>query len=135
MAVFIVLWSCLFTTKLMCLQKKKSGHSTHQESPKKDSVHFKIWMNKWQKIWNSWFLEPPVLFGGHLKNVFKRALNPLCYVQFYTFAKLDFRISVLKTFSTYLGRPRPLSLTKMEIRLNIRPYKTPWFDYFSEFQG
>ena len=27
MAIFIVLWSCLFTTKLRCVQKNKSGHS------------------------------------------------------------------------------------------------------------
>ena len=27
MAIFIVLWSCLFTSKLRCLQKYKSGHT------------------------------------------------------------------------------------------------------------
>ena len=26
-AIFIVLWSCLFTTKLSCLQKNKFGHT------------------------------------------------------------------------------------------------------------
>ena len=29
MAVFIVLWSCLFTTKLSCLQKNKFGHTKY----------------------------------------------------------------------------------------------------------
>ena len=32
MVVFIVLWSCLFNTKLKCLHKNKSGHTNQGAS-------------------------------------------------------------------------------------------------------
>ena len=31
MAIFIVLWPCLFTTKLSCLQKNKWGHANQEQ--------------------------------------------------------------------------------------------------------
>ena len=34
MAIFIVLWSCLLTTKLSCLQKNNFGHTIHHTGQK-----------------------------------------------------------------------------------------------------
>ena len=34
MAVFVVLWSCLLTTKLSCLQKNNFGHTMHHTGQK-----------------------------------------------------------------------------------------------------
>ena len=79
MAIFIVLWPCLFTTKLSCLQKNKWGHAnqeqrtnisrrqellykciTYVQADIKDSTYFRFWV-KYRPMDFFWRLEGSAL--------------------------------------------------------------------------